>query len=119
MSIKATRMTAAFGPGDAVRLWVQVGSGGEQPVKVRQAESSFFFLAERFSLTKERPRTQQLTRLDFVLRESLTYRYPSPANPSYIVRAGSQITDLVSASADLGLSAAAAAAVLYHRLLLI
>ncbi|KWU42045.1 hypothetical protein RHOSPDRAFT_27204 [Rhodotorula sp. JG-1b] len=89
VSIKATRMTAAFGPGDAVRLWVQVGSGGEQPVK--------------------------LTRLDFVLRESLTYRYPSPANPSYIVRAGSQITDLVSASADLGLSAAAAAAVLYQQ----
>lgn len=55
--------------------------------------------------------THQLTRLDFVLRESLTYRYPSPTNPSYIVRAPSQITDLVSASADLGLSAA----VLYQQ----
>lgn len=44
----------------------------------------------------------QLTRLDFVLRESLTYRYPSSSNPSYIVRAPSRITDLVSASADFG-----------------
>lgn len=33
--IKATRATAAFGPGDPVRLWIQVGSGGAQPVKVR------------------------------------------------------------------------------------
>ncbi|GAA5963471.1 hypothetical protein JCM8115_003377 [Rhodotorula mucilaginosa] len=84
VSIKATRMTAAFGPGDTVRLWVQVVWRGEQPVK--------------------------LTRLDFVLRESLTYRYPSPSNPSYIVRAPSRITDLVSASADLE-----AAALLYQH----
>jgi hypothetical protein len=34
VSIKATRMTAAFGPGDTVRLWVQVVWRGEQPVKV-------------------------------------------------------------------------------------
>ncbi|GAA5992557.1 hypothetical protein JCM10908_002662 [Rhodotorula pacifica] len=72
--IKATRMGAAFGPGDEVRLWVQVGWGGEEPIK--------------------------LTRLDLVLRESPTYRYPSPSNPSYITRAPPKLTTVLSANAS-------------------
>lgn len=47
VSIKATRMTAAFGPGDVVRLWVQVTWGGEQPVKVRGG-ALFLFRRRRF-----------------------------------------------------------------------
>lgn len=33
--IKATREMAAFGPGDEVRLYVQIGWGGERPLRVR------------------------------------------------------------------------------------
>lgn len=43
----------------------------------------------------------QLTRLDFVLRETLTYRYPSPANPSYIVRAPPKVNSIVTANANI------------------
>lgn len=35
--MKATREGLAFGPGDAVRVFVQVGWGGERPIKVRAA----------------------------------------------------------------------------------
>ncbi|GAA5946471.1 hypothetical protein JCM1841_004636 [Sporobolomyces salmonicolor] len=48
----------------------------------------------------------QLTRLDVVLRETLTFRYPSPANRNYVVRAlprvPSLLTTNVSVSPDMG-----------------
>ncbi|BGP36020.1 hypothetical protein JCM10296v2_007872 [Rhodotorula toruloides] len=72
--IKATREKAAYGPGDLVQVFVQVGWGGVDSIR--------------------------LTRLDFVLRETLTYRYPSPANPSYIVRAPPKVTSIITANAS-------------------
>ncbi|BGP28195.1 arrestin-like, C-terminal domain protein [Rhodotorula toruloides] len=72
--IKATREKVAYGPGDLVQVFVQVGWGGVNSIR--------------------------LTRLDFVLRETLTYRYPSPANPSYIVRAPPKVTSIVIANAS-------------------
>ncbi|BGP21108.1 hypothetical protein JCM10213_008979 [Rhodosporidiobolus nylandii] len=72
--MKATRQSAAFGPGDSVQVFVQIGWGGNQPVK--------------------------LTRLDMVLRETLTYRYPSPTNPSYIIRAPPKVSSLFTANAS-------------------
>ncbi|BGP04121.1 hypothetical protein RTBOTA2_006796 [Rhodotorula toruloides] len=72
--IKATREKAAYGPGDLVQVFVQVGWGGVNSIR--------------------------LTRLDFVLRETLTYRYPSPANPSYIVRAPPKVTSIITANAS-------------------
>ncbi|GAA5833431.1 hypothetical protein JCM11251_003493 [Rhodosporidiobolus azoricus] len=72
--IKATRRGAAFGPGDAVEVFVQIGWGGEGSIK--------------------------LTRLDFTLRETLTYRYPSPSSPSYTIRAPPKVTFLFTANAS-------------------
>lgn len=37
--IKATREGLAFGPGDAVRVFVQIGWGGSKPLKVRPLPS--------------------------------------------------------------------------------
>ncbi|BGO96276.1 hypothetical protein NBRC10512_000390 [Rhodotorula toruloides] len=76
--IKATREKAAYGPGDLVQVFVQVGWGGVNSIRASRC----------------------LTRLDFVLRETLTYRYPSPANPSYIVRAPPKVTSIVTANAS-------------------
>ncbi|GAA5989635.1 hypothetical protein JCM11641_002908 [Rhodosporidiobolus odoratus] len=72
--MKTTRQTSAYGPGDAVQVFVQIGWGGEKPIK--------------------------LTRLDFVLRETLTFRYPSPANPQYIIRAPPKVSSLFTANAS-------------------
>ncbi|GAA5913778.1 hypothetical protein JCM8208_004165 [Rhodotorula glutinis] len=72
--IKATREGCAFGPGDAVRVFVQIGWGGEKPIKI--------------------------TRLDTVLRETLTYRHPSPSNQNYVVRAPPKVTALFTANAS-------------------
>ncbi|GAA5847535.1 hypothetical protein JCM9279_005284 [Rhodotorula babjevae] len=72
--IKATREGLAFGPGDAVRVFVQIGWGGSRPIK--------------------------LTRLDTVLRETLTYRHPSPSNQNYVVRASPKVTALFTANAS-------------------
>ncbi|GAA5940828.1 hypothetical protein JCM3775_006824 [Rhodotorula graminis] len=72
--IKATREALAFGPGDAVRVFVQIGWGGEKPIK--------------------------LTRLDAVLRETLTYRHPSPSNQNYVVRSPPKVTALFTANAS-------------------
>ncbi|GAA5887145.1 hypothetical protein JCM5296_001610 [Sporobolomyces johnsonii] len=72
--MKATRQGAGYGPGDAVNVFVQLGWGGEKPIK--------------------------LTRLDFVLRETLTFRYPSPANPNYITRAPPRVSSLFTANAS-------------------
>ncbi|GAA5873044.1 hypothetical protein JCM8547_000014 [Rhodosporidiobolus lusitaniae] len=70
--LKATRPSSAYGPGDAVGIFVQVGWGGDKPIK--------------------------LTRIDAVLRETLTFRYPSPANPQYIIRAPPKVTSLFQAT---------------------
>ncbi|BGP58709.1 hypothetical protein JCM8202v2_006386 [Rhodotorula sphaerocarpa] len=75
--IRATREVAAVGPGDALRLWVQVGWNGEAPIKLRK--------------------------LDCVLLETITYRYPSPANPAYLVRAPPRVETLFSAQANVSL----------------
>ncbi|BGP44152.1 hypothetical protein JCM10449v2_008216 [Rhodotorula kratochvilovae] len=72
--MKTTREALAFGPGDAVRVFVQIGWGGERPIK--------------------------LTRLDFVLRETLTYRHPSPSNQNFIVRGAPKVTALFTANAS-------------------
>ncbi|GAA6052552.1 hypothetical protein JCM3770_003239 [Rhodotorula araucariae] len=72
--MKTTREGLAFGPGDAVRVFVQIGWGGAKPIK--------------------------LTRLDFVLRETLTYRHPSALNQSLIVRGTPKVTALFTANAS-------------------
>ncbi|GAA6043289.1 hypothetical protein JCM8097_003037 [Rhodosporidiobolus ruineniae] len=72
--MKATRASAAFGPGDAVELFVQVGWGGDQPIK--------------------------LTRLDAVLRETIRFTYPSPNNPNYIIRGPPKVNTLFTATAS-------------------
>ncbi|GAA6059825.1 hypothetical protein JCM10212_003737 [Sporobolomyces blumeae] len=72
--MKCTRKGSAFGPGDAVNVFVQLGWGGDRPIR--------------------------LTRLDFVLRETLTYRYPSPSNPSYLVRAPPKVSSIFTANAS-------------------
>ncbi|GJN94571.1 hypothetical protein Rhopal_007654-T1 [Rhodotorula paludigena] len=72
--MKTTRQSLAFGPGDNVRIFVQIGWGGEKPIN--------------------------LTRLDFVLRETLTYRYPSASNPNYIVRGPPRVNTLFTSNAS-------------------
>ncbi|GAA6009857.1 hypothetical protein JCM10207_002135 [Rhodosporidiobolus poonsookiae] len=73
--MKATRPSAAFGPGDAVQVFAQVGWGGDKPI--------------------------HLTRLDFVLRETITFRYPSPSNVNYIIRAPGKVSTLFQANASI------------------
>lgn len=38
--------------------------------------------------------------MEFFLCESLTYRYPSPANPAYLIRAAPEVAVVVNADAD-------------------
>lgn len=45
----------------------------------------------------------QLRKLDCVLLETITYRYPSPANPAYLVRAPPRVETLFSAQASVSL----------------
>lgn len=68
--------------------------------RVAASLSSSRFLDVAQWLTMALRAVPQLTRLDFVLRETLTYRYPSPANPSYIVRAPPKVTSIVTANAS-------------------
>lgn len=64
--MKCTRQSGAFGPGDAVQVRVQIGWGGSRPIKVS------VFASPCFVVVLIHP--AQLTRLDFVLRETLTFR---------------------------------------------
>ncbi|ORY66797.1 hypothetical protein BCR35DRAFT_334540 [Leucosporidium creatinivorum] len=72
--MKAVRESGAFGPGDAVQVRVQVGWGGEKSIK--------------------------LTRLDFVLRETLTFRHPIPGQPNRTQRSTPRITSIFTANAS-------------------
>ncbi|GAA5941406.1 uncharacterized protein JCM15063_006089 [Sporobolomyces koalae] len=74
VSMKATRKGSAFGPGDSVQLFVELGWGGVAPIR--------------------------LTRLGFVLQEEIIFRYPSPKNPSYLLRSPARSTAILSASAN-------------------
>lgn len=92
--MKAVRESGAFGPGDAVQVRVQIGWGGEMSLKVCTCAS----------LLSQKPTTDllrsQLTRLDFVLRETLTFRHPIPGQPNHTQRSTPRITSIFTANAS-------------------
>ncbi|GAA6012777.1 hypothetical protein JCM11491_002558 [Sporobolomyces phaffii] len=80
ISMRVIRNGSAFGPGDSVPIFVELGWTGDVPIRVS--------------------RCCALTRLDFVLREHVTFRYPSANNPAYLVRAPPRTTAIFTSNAN-------------------
>ncbi|GAA5883979.1 hypothetical protein JCM16303_001345 [Sporobolomyces ruberrimus] len=74
VKIKVTRKGGAFGPGDQVPIFVELEWNGNTPIR--------------------------LNRLDCVLREQITFRYPSPNNPAYLVRSPPRTNAIFSVNAN-------------------
>ncbi|KAL8280936.1 hypothetical protein RQP46_006615 [Phenoliferia psychrophenolica] len=72
--MKCTRQTGAFGPGDAVQVRVQLGWGGSQDIK--------------------------LTRLDFVLRETITFRSSSSSGTGGVPKSQPRTSSIFTANAS-------------------
>ncbi|GAA5949392.1 hypothetical protein JCM3765_003394 [Sporobolomyces pararoseus] len=74
VTLKVIRKCSAFGPGDPVPIFVELKWSGDTPIR--------------------------LTRLDFVLREQITYRYPSPNNSAYLVRSPPRNNSIFTVNAN-------------------
>ncbi|GAA5915203.1 uncharacterized protein JCM6883_001766 [Sporobolomyces salmoneus] len=74
VGMRVVRKGAAFGPGDQVPIHVELRWNGEGPIR--------------------------LTKLEFVLREQIVFRYPSPNNSSYLVRSPPRTNSIFTCNAN-------------------
>ncbi|GAA5993960.1 hypothetical protein JCM5350_008339 [Sporobolomyces pararoseus] len=73
ITLKVIRKCSAFGPGDPVPIFAEITWSGNTPIR--------------------------LTRLDFVLREQITYRYPAN-NSAYLVRSPPRNNSIFTVNAN-------------------
>jgi len=92
--MRVIRKGSAFGPGDSVPVFVELRWSGNEPIRVSSKVASLPPLRELISCHF------QLTRLDFILREQITFRYPSPNNSAYLVRSPSRTSSIFTINAN-------------------